>query len=45
VIPQDVKDLAMDVLRHRLIITYEAEAEDKTADDIVKTIIDHVRVP
>lgn len=45
VIPQDVKGLALDVLRHRLIITYEAEAEDKTSDDIVKTIVDHVRVP
>ena len=45
VVPQDVKDLAADVLRHRLMITYEAEAEEKTADDIVKTIIDHVPVP
>ncbi len=45
VIPQDVKDLALDVLRHRLIITYEAEAEDKTSDDIVRTIVDHIRVP
>ena len=45
VIPQDVKDLALDVLRHRLIITYEAEAEDKTSDDIVSTILSHVPVP
>ncbi len=45
VIPQDVKDLAMDVLRHRLAITYEAEAEDKTSDDVVQAIIDQVRVP
>lgn len=45
VVPQDVKDIAMDVLRHRLIITYEAEAEDKTSDDVVKTIIDHIAVP
>ena len=45
VVPQDVKDLALDVLRHRLIVTYEAEAEDKSADDIVQTIIDHVPVP
>ena len=45
VIPQDVKDLALDVLRHRLIITYEAEAEDKTSDDIVSTILAHVPVP
>jgi len=45
VIPQDVKDLALDVLRHRLIITYEAEAEDKTSGDIVSTILAHVPVP
>ena len=45
VIPQDVKDLALDVLRHRLIITYEAEAEDKTSEDVVSTILAHVPVP
>ncbi len=45
VVPQDVKDVAMDVLRHRVIVTYEAEAEDKTSQDIVQTILDHVPVP
>ncbi len=45
VIPQDVKDMALDVLRHRLIITYEAEAEEKTADDIVNMIVNHIAVP
>lgn len=45
VIPQDIKDIAMDVLRHRVAITYEAEAEDKTSEDIVKAIIDHISVP
>jgi MoxR-like ATPase len=45
VTPQDVKDVAPDVLRHRVIVSYEAEAEDKTSDDIVKTILDHVLVP
>ncbi|UCD29812.1 MAG: MoxR family ATPase [Planctomycetota bacterium] len=45
VVPQDVKDVAMDILRHRVILTYEAEAEEKTSDDIVKTILDHVPVP
>ena len=45
VVPQDVKDVAMDVLRHRVIITYEAEAEEKTSVDIVQTILDHVAVP
>jgi len=45
VTPQDVKDIAMDVLRHRVIVTYEAEAEEKTSEDIVQAILDHVPVP
>ena len=45
VTPQDVKDVAMDVLRHRVIVTYEAEAEEKTSADIVKIVLDHVPVP
>jgi MoxR-like ATPase len=45
VVPQDVKDVALDVLRHRVIVTYEAEAEEKTSEDVVKTILDHVPVP
>ncbi len=45
VVPQDVKDVAMDVMRHRVIVTYEAEAQDKTSQDIVQTILDHVPVP
>ncbi len=45
IVPQDVKDLAPDVLRHRVIVSYEAEAEEKTSDQIVKTILDHVPVP
>ena len=45
VVPQDVKDIAPDVLRHRLILTYEAEAEEKTTDDVVKVVLDHVPVP
>ena len=45
VVPQDVKDVAMDVLRHRVIVTYEAEAEDKTSEDVVRTVLDHVPVP
>ncbi len=35
----------MDVMRHRVIVTYEAEAQDKTSQDIVQTILDHVPVP
>jgi MoxR-like ATPase len=45
VTPQDVKDVAMEVLRHRVIVTYEAEAEEKTSDDVVRMILDHVPVP
>jgi len=45
VVPQDVKDVAMDILRHRIILTYEAEAEEKTSQDIIKTVLDHVPVP
>jgi len=45
VTPQDVKSIAPDVLRHRVILTYEAEAEEKTSEDIVKTILDHMDVP
>ena len=43
--PQDVKTIAMDVLRHRVIVTYEAEAEEKTSEDVVKAVLDHVAVP
>ena len=45
VTPQDVKSIAPDVLRHRVILTYEAEAEERTAEDIVAQILDRVDVP
>lgn len=45
VTPEDVKAIGMDVLRHRIIVTYEAEAEEITAEDIVGRIFDHVEVP
>ncbi len=45
VTPQDVKSIGMDVLRHRVIITYEAEAEEKSPEDIVSLIFDNVPVP
>ena len=45
VTPQDVKDIAPDILRHRIIVSYEAEAEEKRSDDVVKHILDHVEVP
>jgi MoxR-like ATPase len=45
VTPQDVKSIGLDVLRHRVIVSYEAEAEDKTSEDIIKTIFDNIEVP
>jgi len=45
VTPQDVKEIAYDILRHRVILTYEAEAEEKTPDDVVKKVLDSVPVP
>jgi len=43
--PEDVKAISFDVLRHRIIASYEAEAEGITGEDIVKRILDHVDVP
>ncbi|MGD2108089.1 MAG: MoxR family ATPase [Phycisphaerae bacterium] len=45
VTPQDVKSIAPDVMRHRVIVTYEAEAEEKTSEDVVRAVLDHVPVP
>lgn len=45
VTPQDIKTIGYDVLRHRVSVTYEAEAEDVTAEQLVKRIFDHVKVP
>ncbi|MFH1061970.1 MAG: MoxR family ATPase [Candidatus Omnitrophota bacterium] len=45
VTPQDIKSIGMDVLRHRLIVSYEAEAQGKTSEDIIKTIFDEIEVP
>ncbi len=45
VTPQDVKDIAGDVLRHRIIPTYEAEAEGVSSDDIIRRLMERVDVP
>jgi len=45
VTPQDIKSIGMDVLRHWVIASYEAEAEEKSAEDIIKRIFDEVPVP
>jgi MoxR-like ATPase len=45
VTPQDVKSIGMDVLRHRIILTYEAEAEEKGPEDVLQQVFDSIRVP
>ncbi len=45
VIPEDIKELAPDILRHRIILTYEAEAEEVTTDDVIQKILSQVEVP
>lgn len=45
VTPQDVKSIGMDVLRHRVILTYEAEAEEMTSEKIIQNIFDNIEVP
>jgi len=45
VTPQDVKSIAMDVLRHRVMVTYEAEAEGLRSEDLVQRVLDAVPVP
>jgi len=45
VVPHDIKSIGMDVLRHRIILTYEAEAENVTADDIIQSLFDTIEVP
>jgi MoxR-like ATPase len=45
VTPQDIKNIGLDVLRHRVIVTYEAEADDITSEDIVNKVFDTVVVP
>jgi len=45
VTPQDVKSVGMDVMRHRVIVSYEAEAEEKASEDVLQQIFDTVEVP
>jgi MoxR-like ATPase len=45
VVPQDIKDIAPDILRHRIMLTYEAEAENLTTDDVIQKILDELRTP
>ena len=43
--PHDVKELALDVLRHRVVVTYEAEAQGRTSEDVIERILAGVLVP
>ena len=45
VIPEDVRNVCADVLRHRIGLTYEAEAENITSEDIINKILNKVEVP
>ena len=45
VTPQDVKNIGFEVLRQRVIVSFEAEAEEMTSDDIIKIIFDSIEVP
>ena len=45
VVPEDVREVAHDVLRHRIGLTYEAEAENITADNIIDEILNKIEVP
>ena len=45
VIPDDVREVVFDVLRHRIGLTYEAEAENITSEDLIEQIINQVEVP
>ncbi len=45
VTPQDVKSMAPDVLRHRIILSYEAEAEEMSTDDLIKRLLERIEVP
>jgi len=45
VTPEDIKAVAYDVLRHRILLTYEAEAEDVSSDQIINKIVDVIKIP
>jgi MoxR-like ATPase len=45
VLPQEILDMAYDVMRHRLVLTYEALSDNVSADDLLKKIIDRIPVP
>jgi MoxR-like ATPase len=44
-LPQDVLDMALDVMRHRMVLSYEALSDNVTADDLLKKILDRIPIP
>ena len=44
-VPEDVKEMAPDVLRHRIVPTYEAEAEEVTTDELIARLLERIEVP
>jgi len=45
VTPEDVRAVGLDVLRHRVLVTYEAEAEEVTPEEVVRKILNRIEVP
>ena len=45
VTPEDVRSVGMDVMRHRIILTYEAEAEEVNSEDVIRKVLNRVEVP
>ncbi len=45
VTPEDVKAVAPDILRHRIVLTYEAEAEERSSEDLIQVILDKIEIP
>ena len=45
VTPEDVRSIGLEVLRHRVLLTYEAEAEERTSDDVVNRVLNNIEVP
>ena len=45
VVPEDIRAIGMDVLRHRILVTYEAEAEEITPEDVVRKVLNKIEVP
>jgi MoxR-like ATPase len=44
-LPQDVRDLALDVMRHRMVLSYEALSDNVSADDLLNKILDRIPIP